>query len=413
GLLLFAVLYLRSKSKGGGEDHHLPANPLLVSMCISGIVLIIAVGWWTFSLGEINLGNWGSVIDPKQQIKMTLFKLSDLQLPAFDLKLGFEREFSDFSHEGVVLGYATTFTPTQVDPDAPEFPGSPKTVAPLPQPSLPNIDELTASISDDAFNQMLHSLAVSGKFQTSFEDVRLVDDLLPADCDVLATPGDRGRCKAVKGIDCQTLPADEIDPCEPMAAIFASMNVSSQTQVILHGRLHSPPKIFLTDDLNTPEVEAMMRLQVVVGVIADRDDNGTTHEEYGTLPECFGGNAATTEDCSVWESCLDINVAIDVTLVNGNEIHVATSNRVLSNGVQCDGGTQSIIEGMVANTAIGLTVDLIEQTLNDAIPPLTLEGLDFDGLVTIANPKLIVIENDGHPEFGDYLGITGSLDLGN
>ena len=37
------------------------------------------------------------------------------------------------------------------------------------------------------------------------------------------------------------------------------------------------------------------------------------------------------------------------------------------------------------------------------------KGLSFGGLVEFQNPRLIVIENDGNPEFQDYIAITGKL----
>ena len=57
GLLGFGAFYLILRNKGTADDHHLPANPLLVSAGISGLVLVMGLIWSTPSLGDINLGN--------------------------------------------------------------------------------------------------------------------------------------------------------------------------------------------------------------------------------------------------------------------------------------------------------------------------------------------------------------------
>jgi len=50
---------------------------------------------------------------------------------------------------------------------------------------------------------------------------------------------------------------------------------------------------------------------------------------------------------------------------------------------------------------------LLTNLVTSNTPPVRLEGLDFGGVVSLQNPRLIAVENDGDPNFGDYLAVTG------
>jgi hypothetical protein len=55
--------------------------------------------------------------------------------------------------------------------------------------------------------------------------------------------------------------------------------------------------------------------------------------------------------------------------------------------------------------------DSWNERLRESTPDLKTKGLDFGGLVTFENARLISIENDGQPDFQDYIAITGQLQV--
>ncbi len=351
-----------------------------------------------------------------EPIRINLFELAPATFPEFMMKLAFEKSQVEITPTGLAVGFTTTFTPTMVDGEIDgDLPGTPLTDAPLPQPFIPFADGLTVAFSDDAFNQMLYGLTVTGKFKTEFEDVRVLGDLLPANCGTLQ-PAEQGQCVALKGGNCAALPpGDAQDACLETEALSAFLNIDADTPILLHGRMDVPPKLLLADSLATPNiVEGALRLsQLSVAILADRDGDGMHDGPYSTVPSCFGWNPATLEACSMWEACLDIDFPVHLLLndVGGGVIEIETivTGSSLSTGVMCSGGTMGPSAGPFDDIAQGLVVDLLEDMVSDNTPPLRFEGLDFGGLFSFQNPHLIQIKNGVDPNFGDYLGITGDI----
>ncbi len=345
-------------------------------------------------------------------LEMDLLNLSDVPLHDAMLELGFEKTDAQITASGVALAYQTTFTPTMTDSEVAITPGIPLTDAPLPQPFIPFADEIAVAISDDAVNLLLNALTRTGALITQYEDdSKTVNDLLPADCDSLLPEVDQqGACVGLRGGDCTALLPDAEDTCENIQNLAALMGIDKDTQLLLHGRIDVAPKLLLFDDPLTPStVESALRLsQLSVGIIADRDGDGIFSMPYDTVPACSPFNPATVKECALWEACLDIDFFTDITLTMDGDVPVintTVTNSVPSTGTMCSGGM-----GTPGNPfdpiAQSLVVDLLTDLVTNNTPPLRIEGLDFGGTISLQNPKLIVIENDGDTDFDDYLAIT-------
>jgi hypothetical protein len=267
------------------------------------------------------------------------------------------------------------------------------------------------SIADDAINQLLYAMCRTGALITQFEDdTKSIDDLLPASCNTLAgEPSQQGACVGLRGGNCTALPDGLAeDTCYNVSALSAPMGIDASTLLLLHGRVDVSPKLLMFDNPGTPTVvESALRLsQLSVGIVADRDGNGTFSASYDSLPACtpFGLGA----DCALWEACLDIDFFTDLSLsMEGNVpvINTTVTSSVPSTGTMCSGGMGSPGNPFDA-LAQSLVVDLLTDLVTDNTPPLRLEGLDFGGVVNLQNPRLIAVENDGDGDFDDYLAIT-------
>jgi hypothetical protein len=210
------------------------------------------------------------------------------------------------------------------------------------------------------------------------------------------------------------LPPDALASCVATAAIAEGLNIDAATVILLHGKTSIPPKLLLLDDPGTPgTAEAALRLsQLSVAVVADRDGDGQFSDTWSTAQSCFAGSEATTTECAIWESCLDMNFSFDVNLsIDPDDVPVLTpvvTGSSLSTGAFCAGGTSGPGEAFDP-IAQGLVLNLLTDLISNNTPPLRLEGLDFGGAVSFQNPTLLTVENDGVPDFQDYLGLTGDV----
>jgi len=359
---------------------------------------------------ELDISQWMNFVNIPA-LEFDLLDLDDVDIAAAMLQLGFEKSEVHISPTGMAIGYKTTFTPAVVDPEVADIPGIPKTDAPLPVPFIPAADNVAVSIADDAINQLFHAMCVSGALITEFEDdTKTIDDLLPANCNTLAgEPTQQGACVGLRGGDCAALPNGPAeDTCENVSALSALMGIDASALLLLHGRVDVSPKLLMFDNPGTPAtIEAALRLsQLSVGIVADRDGNGTFSAFYDSLPACtpFGLGA----DCALWEACLDIDFFTDLSLTMDGQVPVINTlvtSSVPSTGTMCSGG-MGTPGNPFDDLAQSLVVQLLTDLVTDNTPPLRLEGLDFGGVVTLQNPRLIAIENDGDPDFDDYLAIT-------
>jgi hypothetical protein len=359
---------------------------------------------------ELDISQWMNFVNIPA-LEFDVLDLDDVDIAAAMLQLGFEKTEVHISPSGMAIGYETTFTPVVIDPEIVDIPGIPKTDAPLPIPFLPAADNVAVSIADDAINQLLYAMCRTGSLITQFEDdTKSIDDLLPASCNTLAgEPSQQGACVGLRGGNCTALPDGLAeDTCYNVSALSAPMGIDASTLLLLHGRVDVSPKLLMFDNPGTPTVvESALRLsQLSVGIVADRDGNGTFSASYDSLPACtpFGLGA----DCALWEACLDIDFFTDLSLsMEGNVpvINTTVTSSVPSTGTMCSGGMGSPGNPFDA-LAQSLVVDLLTDLVTDNTPPLRLEGLDFGGVVNLQNPRLIAVENDGDGDFDDYLAIT-------
>lgn len=361
---------------------------------------------------EVDIGEWLNFVN-LPALQMDLLDLDDAEFAAAMLQLAFEKTDVQITNNGLALAFETTISPTMVDPEVADIPGTPLTDAPLPMPFIPLADNLTIPISDDAINQMLHALSRTGKLITQYEDnTKTIDDLLPASCASLGgEPSQQGACVGLRGGDCTSLPPGLAeDTCNSIKALSAAMDIDANTLLLLHGRVDVSPKLLIIDDGGTPNVvETALRLsQLSVGLVADRDGDGLFSKPYDTVPACSPFNPATDQECALWEACLDIDFFTDLSLTMDGNVPVLTTtvtSSVPSTGTMCSGGMGT--PGSPFDTlAQSLVVDLLTDLVSDNTPPLRLEGLDFGGAVNLQNARLIAIENDGDPDFDDYLAIT-------
>ena len=308
-----------------------------------------------------------------------------------------------------------SFDAIEIDPEVADTPGTPLTPAPLPQPPIPNADEVTVAISDDVFNTLLGGLARGGILKTLFEDRRELGNFLPdpADCSGLG-PVREPRCVGMNGGDCSQFATQiQRNRCESAAERFESRNLRRNTVIILHGRADNPPKLLIDDDPRTGPVEVHLRYsQIAIGIFADRDGDGVLEGTPGSIPSCFGSNQSTTTECALWEACLNVNVPMSVGIPPDRltlQFEVLDFQHDLSTGTLCGGGIEDEDDDLILESARGQTLDLLNQKLREGIPELDSMGLNFGGLVEFQNPRLIAIENDGDPDFQDYIAITGRL----
>lgn len=376
---------------------------------IEAILLIIAQHYID---NELDFDQWLNFID-LPAIQMDLIALGDVPINTAMIELGFEKTDVQITPNGMAMAFETTFTPAVIDPEVADIPGTPLTNAPLPQPLIPMADNLAIAISDDAINQLFHASTRTGALITQFEDdTHTIDDLLPADCNTLAgEPSQQGACVGLRGGDCGSLPAGlALNTCLETAAASNLMNIDANTLLLLHGRVDVPPKLLIIDDpLTTDVVESALRLsQLSVAIIADRDGEGLLSDPLDTIPTCTPLNPETNEECALWEACLDIDFFADLTLTDDSGVPVLNTNvtsSAHSTGTMC-GGVSVTPGNPFDDLAQGLVVQLLTDLVTNNTPPLRLEGLDFGGVVTLQNPRLIAIENDGDTDFSDYIAIT-------
>jgi hypothetical protein len=132
---------------------------------------------------------------------------------------------------------------------------------------------------------------------------------------------------------------------------------------------------------------------------------------YNSIPTCFSAIPSTTTECALWGTCLDTNLEITLTLQNGPggvpQLNFTVTDLVLSTGTGCTGGTATPGGSDVfEEIAQGQALAIIQDAVTNNVPPIRLDGLDFEGIITLQDLKLLMIENAGDPQFEDYIGIT-------
>jgi hypothetical protein len=427
---------------GATEADLIAGNPIVPSIEILPQDLDISiadigsgVGCWGGVLAEIlSFGVFGVVVDayvegelndfiddidpqdylgmiPVPPIPLDFLNIDPIDLAALDVTLELRRTEVEITPSGMAVGLETEFIPKQIDPEVQIMPGLPDSQAPLPQPPLgtPALGA-TLLVSDDAVNQMLNALTRNGLIKTEYEDVQLLSGLLPGNCATLPPP-EQGQCVAIKGQDCGSLAGDALVTCLATEVLLDQLNLQSSTPIILHGRLDASPKFYLFRNPSPSTLVAYYRMSgVQVGVIADRDGDGSVNVAYGAIPSCFGDNPGTETSCLLWTGCFDVNVALELTLSappgQTPQISFNVLNVELSDAVGCGGGTgfPAGLDGLE-----DVFADQVFQILNAqvaTVPPLELEGLEFGNIVNLLNLRVLDHGNTYSATFEDYFGIT-------
>lgn len=400
--------------------------------CLVGIILDIL----DFILTVITFGAWDPGLDEfefelsDEKLKERMgekngdmrefeeFKFdNDELIPKYESKLDAELNEVQITPQGVALAVSASFETTNPDPTVGTFPGTPLSPAPLPLPLIPGADDVTVGISDDVFNQLLASLVDSGRLKTLFEEVRVLGDFLPEPdrCDDLG-PLLEPRCVGMLGGDCnQFVLASRRELCEEWKQRMEDRVLSPGSAVIVYGKVEVPPKILIDDNPATQdEVEVALRYsQISIGIFVDRDGDGNISGSLASLPACFGATPSTQGECAIWEACLNVNVVAQLFLPPNElllRMQVLDVSHELSTGTVC-GGIDEVGDELIDETAQSEALDRLNERLREGTPDLKTKGLDFGGLVTFQNARLISIENDGNPDFQDYIAITGDLQV--
>jgi len=353
------------------------------------------------------LGN-SNIIAP-----MSGLNFDPVEIDQLGVRFEFDLTEAEISEDGVSVGFRTQFVPTRIDPEVEGLPGIPDTIAELPLPPLPAppAQGLAALIADDAVNQLFEALTRNGIIKTRYEDQRRLGDLLPPDCAVLPA-GVYGFCEGFKGTDCATLPdVTEEFACTVAAGLRNSANLSEESLLLLHGRVDVPPKL-LVWDADADSLTLYVRLsQAFVGVVADRDGDGEFTEDYTTVPSCLAGNPASQTECAIWGACFDVNFQGQFTLTAGEDgaytLTFALVDANLSSATGCSGGV--VIPGAYETLEAifeGLVFDQIQTLVDNNVPPLTLQGLDFGGVMTLEELRLLTHGNEFDASFEDCFGLT-------
>jgi len=399
--------------------------------CIVGALLdildflleVITLGFWDPGFDDVEFELKGDDLKEKigedggdlRGIEAVAIENEDL-VPEFGVSLMQELGDVQISPNGLAASIDATFEVINVDPNAADIPGTPLTPAPLPLPIIPDSEGVTVGISDDVFNQLLAALTRTGTLSTLFEEVKVLGDFLPDPdvCDTLPTLVEP-RCVGITGGNCdQFILPGRRETCEETKQKWEERLLVPGTAVILRGGVQVPPKIFIDDDpATTDEVEVLMRYsQVEIGIFADRDGDGNLDGPLSTIPGCFGATTSTVDECTLWGACLNVDVRAGLFLPPGElllRMNVLDVSHELSTGTLCGGGQDDLETDLIEGAAGSQTLDKLNERLRQGTPDLKANGLDFGGLVSFENARLIAIENDGAPDFQDYIAITGDL----
>jgi hypothetical protein len=362
-------------------------------------------------IDDIDVSTYVGMI-PVPPIPLDFLELDPVNLAALNVDLDLKLTEVQITPSGMAAGLTTEFIPALIDPEIQLDPGSPATPASLAQPPLlPPARNATLLVSDDAINQMTYALTQNGFFKTAFEDVRALGSFLPGNCNSLGDEVAIGQCIAMNGQSCATAPPGLGQlACLATQELLDELNLDGSTPVILHGRTDIAPKFYAYRAPSPNTIVAYFRLsQVYVGAIADRDGDGSFNGDYLAVPSCFGSPATETE-CALYGSCFDVNFAITLTLTTPGGVPTLTFDVTevdLSNAVACDGAVISPGDLPGLNDIFaGLVFDLIETYVDNNVPPMPLEGLDFGGIISLQNLGVLTYGNENDVQFEDYIGIT-------
>lgn len=378
---------------------------------IENIIDVLVQAGLQYLLNNVDLTPYLDLL-PVPPIPLDVLDFDPVNIQSLDVDFHFALTEVEISPNGLSAGFETEFVPTQIDEEVAELPGLPNTIAALALPPIPSVDAkgFTAFIADDAINQLLYALTRNGILKTEFEDTRMLQDLLPADCSTLA-PGVFGQCEAVKGTPCASLanPTD-IAICQVTASLMKGWNLSGTTPILLHGRLDVPPKFLVFRTQAGNQIVVLIRLmQAFAGIVADRGGDGVSGD-YTAIPSCLSATPPTSTDCTLWSTCFNVNYVATLALSNAGgtpRLTVSLDSSDLSIPTGCAGAVslpgaddafEAIFEGQV--------FDLLQQYVDDNVPPFDFGELDFDSIIQLQDLGSIIFGTAFDANFEDYFGVS-------
>jgi hypothetical protein len=446
---------------------NLSGNQAVDIQCIIGDICEVALTVFTLGLvdftPEINVS---SVQDFRQEIgaaepdpiALNEIKVDEQVVLNFDQQISGEVTSVSITPQGLIAALKGSFATTVIDPAVAETPGALLVPTPVPAFPIPNVDDAFMALSNNTLNMLLASMTMAGRLQTTCQPTdppTTVADLLPADCESLvgeteaatqllqatchAVKGDdcealagsgplatavkQGICHGVQGNNCATIPVSattllantERNTCDATPPL----NIHGSQNVLLCTKQDIPPRVLLLGGGGNSPVQSALRLNdLSVGLVIDRNNDGFDHADIADTPPCFGTDAAATGDCRLYALCLDLNFNFDMEFATceDGKPGIGTAFRdvqVLNRqaGVVCDGsgaaGSDSEMLSAAAND--NSVVPQLGSRAQEFMPPVCAKGLDLADIVSCGDPKLIVLETDGAPDFKEYLGVTCSV----
>lgn len=153
-----------------------------------------------------------------------------------------------------------------------------------------------------------------------------------------------------------------------------------------------------------------------VSLVIDRTGGGV-ESPVPSLPGCFG--AATTSDCNVFSSCLDLNLNFGMQFLTCSDgkpgfkaqfDSIQIVNRDI--GVVCSGATSPTTDAEVLDASSDDTITIpIASNAGQLSPDICGAGLDL-GLgqaISCTTPQILSLEADGDPALKDFLGVTCTI----
>jgi hypothetical protein len=347
-------------------------------------------------------------------------KMNEQEITNAKLKLVANVDQAEVAAGGLLLTLKASFFSTSTDPEIEDAPGALLTPAPAPVPGTPPTAAAGNTyfvVADDAFNQLFASLTTQGAFRTVCAPAnKTVAELAPPDCDAVQNVAVRGGCKALKGIDCGTLPLGERLACIPVRNKMADASITPDMELLFCGRFDVPPQILIQDDPASAPVETTLRVNdALFSFVLDRNPDASLGGPLPTLPKCLQAGADTSGDCRLLAACLDLNLTTSL-LLDSPDGKLKLVPRVeglqivpRAPGVACEGGISFGDNQLLQDAAASDPLQDLQTSVDTLTPALQSDGLDLGGLVFFSDPRLIAIETDGLTDFQDYVGVTGSI----
>jgi hypothetical protein len=368
---------------------------------------------------------------------------------------------------GMTAAFASTFETQVVDPSVDQTLGAVLSPAAAPGPAQGTAAQNGFLVlADDTINQFFASMAESGGLKTSCQstaDVQTVGDLLPTDCESLSANTDaataifQGICHAIRGDDCESLTnandflqAAEQGAChgvlghncdtipvpawQPFVAAAEreacnntpTLSLSASQELLFCAKQSIPPQFGIDEDTSAaPKATldtSLLLNDMSVAIVVDQDGDGESADIAG-IPNCFSPDAASSADCSLYVACLDLTLDTEMGLDDseceaGETGFVFGVKEVIPSGLQAGavcGAAGQTDDGQVTDEAAGSTaVEEVTTNVDLYTPPLCVDGLDLNGLLTFENPLLIGIDTPAvstppDEPYNDYFGLIGEI----